>query len=196
MQEVAHRTVLARLRPWLALLAVAAVCVAIVVAGDPTMRALRYERDALLDGQVWRAFTGHLVHTSWRHLLVDLAVASLVVAVYGRHIRPAAIVLCAAGTSAGLFLFAPYSRTYTGLEGILLGLIVFGALEGGRQLRRYWLPAVPLMGLAIVADMWRVGTAIGEGDEWRAAVLTAWICGAISGALAFRLLYRPSRSRL
>ncbi len=195
MQGVAHRAVPARLRPWLALLGVAAVCAAILFLGDPAARALRYERNALLDGQAWRALTCHLVLGSWARLGADLAVAALVVAAYGRDLRASAALLCAVGTSAGLFFFALRAHTHAGPSGLLVGLVVVGALCAWRRGRRLAvLPAFPLGVLAIVAEGWTLDPFAGFGDA--ASVRAACFSGAAGGALAFAILYRPSRSRL
>ena len=194
MQEVAHRTVPARLRPWLALVGVAAACAAILFGGDRTAQALRYDRNALLDGELWRALSGHFVHTSWAHLGAGIAVAALVVAAYGRDLRPAAVVCIALGTSAGLFLLALRVRSHVGLSGLLGGLVAFGALEGWRRgRRRAWLPVAPLLGLVIAAEAW----TLEPFETLHDAASVRWACvfGAVSGVLAFAILYRPSRVR-
>ena len=40
---------------WVLYAAVALVAIALQAAGDRAFEALRYERNALLDGQIWRA---------------------------------------------------------------------------------------------------------------------------------------------
>jgi len=195
VQGVAHRAVPARLRPWLALAATAAVCAAILLGGDRVAHALRYERNALLDGQLWRALTGHLVHLDWLHLAADLTTGALVVAAYGRDLRPAAVLLCALGTSAGLFLFSLRVRFHAGLSGVLMGMVVFGALAAWRRgSRRAWLPVLPLAGVVFVAQAWTLVPLSDLTDP--GSTEAALLYGAISGALAFAILYRPSRSRL
>jgi len=184
------------MRSWIALLVLAIVCAGIVLLGDATERALRYERDALLDGQLWRALTGHLVHFSWAHLALNLGVGALVVAVFRRHLGWGAVLLCAVGTSAGLFLFALRVRWYGGLSGVLHGLIVYGALASWRRDRRpVWILAVLLVIAKLVLEAFRgepgVAALIGVP-----VVSQAHVYGAVSGALAFAILYRPSRTRL
>ena len=152
MQEVAHRKIPPELRPWLALLVVAAACAGILVAGEPGKLALRYERDALLDGQLWRALTGHLVHLSWMHRGLDVAAAALIVAVFGRHVGWAAPLLCMLGTTAGLFLFSLRVKWYAGLSGALYGLAVYGALCAARR-RRAWLAVPALLAVRIAVDI-------------------------------------------
>jgi rhomboid family GlyGly-CTERM serine protease len=177
-------------RPWLGLFAVAALCAAIVAAGDPTARALRYERDALLDGQIWRVATGHLVHVSWHHLGAELAAAVVIVAVFRRHLAWGAVVLCALGTTAGLFLFGLRVHHYCGLKAVLHGLVVYGALGGWRRERiRGWLVAIVPVLVSIALD-------IHDVVLFAPNVPLATASGACSGALAFAMLHRPGRSRL
>lgn len=186
MQEVAHRTVPARLKPWLALAATLAVCAAIVLAGDPTARALRYERNAILDGQIWRVLTGHLVHVSWLHLGVEAAGAVLVVAFLRRHLRWAAVLLCAVGASVGLFLFGLRVHAYCGLQAVLHGLVVYGALMAWRCDRLGgWLVAVFLVVASIAWDMTADDLPLTGAEE---PLATA--AGAFCGALAFAMLLR------
>lgn len=189
MQGVAHRAVPARLRLWLALLAVGAVCAGIQLAGAATQHALRYERNALLDGQLWRALTGHLVHVSWFHLGFELAWAVVIVAVLRRHLRWGAALLTALGATAGLFLFGLRVHHYCGLQAVLHGLVVYGALVGWRRDRlKGWLVGIVLVVVSIGSDM--------AADDVRltdAEVPLATASGAFSGALAFAILYRPRR---
>jgi rhomboid family GlyGly-CTERM serine protease len=192
VQEVAHRAVPARLRPWLALLAVALVCAGIQVAGDPAARALRYERNALLDGQLWRALTGHVVHLSWAHLGLNLAAAAVIAAAFGRDLRWIAILLTALGVTAGLFLGSIRVTWYAGLSGVLYGLAAYGALDRSRG-RRAWLVLAALVAAKAVADEFRTDP---RGFDGSPVIVDAHLYGVISGALAFAILYRPRRARL
>lgn len=182
------------MRPWFAFLAVAAVCAGILLVGDAAQHLLRYERDALLDGQLWRGLTGHLVHFSRAHLGLNLAVGAFVVFVFRRHVGWGAPLLVALGTSAGLFLFALRVKWYGGLSGVLHGLIVFGALAAWRRDRRpVWLVAVMLVIAKLVVEAIRQ-TPGGVAELIGVPVVPqAHVYGAISGALAFALLYRPRR---
>jgi rhomboid family GlyGly-CTERM serine protease len=183
------------MRPWLALLAVAAACAAILVAGEPAKLALRYERDALLDGQLWRALTGHLVHLSWAHLAANVAVGALVVALFRRDLGWAAPLLCALGVTLGLFLFLLRLKWYAGLSGVLYGLVVYGALVAARR-RRVWLVVVGLVAAKVIWDLLAGASAAAVEFVGGPIVVEAHLFGAASGALAFAILYRPRRTRL
>jgi rhomboid family GlyGly-CTERM serine protease len=192
VQGVAHRTVPARLRPWLALLAAAAICAAIQLAGAGTQHALRYERNALLDGQVWRALTGHLVHLSWRHLAFNMGLGTIAVALFGKDLRWQAALICALGVTAGLFLGSIRVTWYAGLSGVMYGLLVYGGLCASRR-QRWWLVAVGLVAAKLVYDEFRATPYDADGNR---IIVDAHLYGGIAGALAFAILYRPRRTRL
>ncbi len=127
---------------------------ALTVAVFPRLaEPLLYRRDELLAGQLWRLWTGHLVHFGWRHLVADAAVLLLA----GLWLEPLAprstrlfLALAPLAISALLLGADPQLAFYGGLSGVAVGLVVLLALV---QLRRdrvapRWLwPAV----LALVA---------------------------------------------
>jgi len=95
-----------------------------------------YERPAILAGQVWRLWTGHLVHYSASHLLLDLAVF---VAAGGwlEWIlpRPARwfYLLAPPAISAALLVAEPALTRYAGLSGVATGVLVLLALVQWRR---------------------------------------------------------------
>lgn len=56
---------------WLLCLAVALVALMAACWPDGLAR-LRYDRPGLMDGEVWRVVTAHLVHLNWLHLFLNL----------------------------------------------------------------------------------------------------------------------------
>ncbi|HLP06762.1 MAG TPA: rhombosortase [Opitutaceae bacterium] len=138
-------------RSWATLLVAAA---ALMVAAFPQLtEALLYRRDELLAGQLWRLWTGHLVHFGWRHFLADAAVL-LMAGLWLEQLAPRAtrllLALAPPAISALLFFADPRLAFYGGLSGIAVGLVVLLALVQLRrdQLAPRWLwPAV----LALVA---------------------------------------------
>ena len=56
--------------------------------GESGRLALRYEREAVLQGEYWRLLTGHLVHGTWLHLLLNGAGLGLVAALFPTAITP------------------------------------------------------------------------------------------------------------
>ena len=158
---------------------------------------LEFDRHALLAGEAWRLWSGHLVHYSPRHALLDFAVA-LAAGVIVVHLScsPAAgmrRLALAAGLGApfisiGLLLIAPDCLYYRGASGLATMLVVMagGALwpRAASSMRA----ALLLMAATLVAKM--VAEAAGAVHGWSnlpADVVVAWqahLLGAMAGAAA------------
>ena len=100
---------------------------------------LEFDRHAILAGQVWRLWTGHLVHYSVQHALIDLATA-LVAALIAAQSFGARRVLCALAPGApfisiGLLLIAPDCAYYRGASGLAVLLAVMAGAGLWRQAR-------------------------------------------------------------
>ena len=120
---------------WLPPLVVMAVVLLLGAGGEPVRDALRYHREAIAGGEVWRLLTCNWVHLGWWHLflnemgllvLVLLCPEPLSGAVWARR-----LVLIGLGMSAGLYFFVPETEWYVGMSGAIHGLFVLGL---GRQI--------------------------------------------------------------
>jgi rhomboid family GlyGly-CTERM serine protease len=115
-------------------LIVAAAALAVAATPGFTARAV-LDRSAVLDGEVWRLFTGHLVHGSTSHLLWDVLPLLAVGLLFERSLGSRYwIVLGASSLSvaSGVLAMEPDLARYCGLSGVLNGLWVAGALNAAR----------------------------------------------------------------
>jgi len=91
-----------------------------------------YNRDLISQGQLWRLFSGHFLHTNGYHLLLNLAAIVLLWALHGQFYQYLSyallFIISALTTSLGLYLFSPDLHQYVGLSGVLHGIFVFGAI--------------------------------------------------------------------
>jgi rhomboid family GlyGly-CTERM serine protease len=105
--------------------------------GEAGRLALRYDRDALAQGQLWRLLTAHWVHLGPRHALVNVLGFALMWALFVRDYSARQwllIVLAAvAAIDAGLWLWDSTIRWYVGSSGVLHGILAAGTLA---QLKR------------------------------------------------------------
>jgi rhomboid family GlyGly-CTERM serine protease len=139
------------LRSWATLLVAA---VALAVFAFPSLdQELLYRRTDLAAGQLWRLWTGHLVHFGWQHLAADLVVF-LAAGVWLESLAPRMarlfLGLAPAAISGLLFFADPQLAFYGGLSGVAVGILVLLALVQTRCDRaspRWFWPAV----LALVA---------------------------------------------
>lgn len=117
---------------WFGLLAALAAC----ATQWPAPFALR--RVGLADGQNWRLWTGHLVHGSPLHLVLNLTAALVLVYLA----RPSwSLWLAAPVVGQGVLLWRPELASYGGLSGLLhahVGERLARRLAEGRGTRRAW----------------------------------------------------------
>ena len=92
--------------------------------------ALRYEREAALEGEAWRLVTGHLVHADLRHLGWNLLGVLIVWGLFARDYseRQWLVILVAStvATSLGFLFLEPDLEWYVGFSGVLHGLMAAG----------------------------------------------------------------------
>jgi rhomboid family GlyGly-CTERM serine protease len=146
----------------------AAFCLMLTLAPQSLIAHLEFDRHAILGGEFWRLWSGHLVHYSLQHASVDAAVLLLAGvmaarAAGGRRLW-AALALGAPLISAGLLLIAPGLWYYRGASalGVMLTVLA-GALlwaGAGRRLRA----ALALLALALTAKI--AAEALGLAQGW------------------------------
>lgn len=117
-------------RAWRAPLLLAATLVAVQWAGGGHGDALRYERQAVLDGEAWRLVTGHLLHSDFVHLGWNLAGLLLVTWLFAREFDwrgwLAVLLASTAAVNLGFLAFEPQLDWYVGFSGVLHGLMAAG----------------------------------------------------------------------
>ncbi|GAW95145.1 MULTISPECIES: rhombosortase [Colwellia] len=93
---------------------------------------LVYQQQLISQGELWRIFTGHFLHTNGFHLLLNLAALILLWALHGQFYSlknySLLFISSALTCSAGLYFFSPDIRQYVGLSGVLHGIFIFGAM--------------------------------------------------------------------
>ena len=123
-----------------------ALCVTLITLGGSELSALfRFEREAILHGEVWRIFSGHLTHLGWSHLGMNIAglalIWALTASLYSNSQWLLVITGLMLGTSLALLIFNPELAWYVGLSGVLHGMLTAGTLADIRSGNRsaYWL---------------------------------------------------------
>ncbi len=111
-----------------------AVATTIALTGSEGRELLRYDRDAVAAGEVWRLVTGHVVHLSPSHLILNgfglCLVWYLVADSLDLRRWLVAIAISLTGIDLGLWIFETELHWYVGLSGLLHGLLLAGALAG------------------------------------------------------------------
>jgi rhomboid family GlyGly-CTERM serine protease len=159
------------------------------LGGEEAARVFRYERAAILDGEAWRLFTGHVVHLGGSHLGLNLAGLFLVWLLTGRALRPGEWAVVLGGTALlnglALLAFRPGLEWYVGLSGVLHGLLLAGVLAGWRAGLR---DAPLIAGVVVIKLVWEQVSGPLPGSVEAAGgpvVVDAHLYGGISGVLAW-----------
>lgn len=148
-----------------------------------------YDRQAVLDGELWRLLTSHAVHFSFSHLCYNLLVFGIAGWLVERRSRVSLIVLyMLSSVLIGLYLlvFLPGMGFYGGLSGIAVASVVYASLEGTRlrgRLGGFYTGVLILTALKLAFEL-RAGTAIfaSFGDVRIGHVPGAHVLGALAAA--------------
>ncbi len=195
--ELSPRLLLPAKPPWLF---IAASALALLVQLNSAWReALIYDRTALAQGQIWRAWTGHWVHFGWPHFIPDTGLFLIVGwLLEERHklFARLAVFLMPALISAVMFWFEPDMLRYGGLSAIDLGLLLYLAAQGWQRKWSDWFwPAVLAIyiieivleirqggqgGGAIRFDEPGIRIATGAHLTGTAYALLAWLAAALA----------------
>jgi rhomboid family GlyGly-CTERM serine protease len=175
---------------WLVGLLVAAL-VSPVLFGESGRRWLQYERAGVLDGEYWRLISGHFVHGTTQHFLLNLAGLGFVALLFARDYSVRAwllvLVFSIVVIDLGFVFYEPHLGWYVGFSGVLHGALAAGAVA-------WWRSESSLLALALSLIL--VGKLAWE--QWQGAlplsgdlpvVVDAHLYGAIGGALAASILW-------
>lgn len=123
----------------LPLKSLALAAVSLAAAAPAAASLLEYDRSAILQGEIWRIVTAHIVHCSPHHILWNvlplIGVGILFERALGHRFWPV-LFASSVAVGGGLLLFEPGLATYRGLSGVLNGLWVAGALYAAGQEKR------------------------------------------------------------
>lgn len=155
--------------------------------------AWRYDSRLISDHQLWRLFSGHLVHLNWAHWglnMAGLAIVAFFFSAYGSLWQWLVVCLVSAlFVSTGLFWWNHEVVSYVGLSGVLHGLFIYGAI---REIRHYPASGYVLLLLLTGKLAWEVfnGPLPGSEEMTKGRVVTdAHLYGAIGGVASLVLIY-------
>ena len=173
-----------------------ATLVLVSLTGDAGRELLRYERVAILQNhEYWRLLTGHLVHGSGQHLLLNAVGLGLIAALFPREftLRGWLLILGSSvgAIDLGFVWLEPQLEWYVGLSGVLHGALAAGATGWWRHESRALALALSAILVGKLAwEHWHGALPL-SGDM--PVVVDAHLYGAIGGALAGGFLWFRSR---
>jgi rhomboid family GlyGly-CTERM serine protease len=177
-----------RAAPWATL--VIGALAGLTLAVRPLGAGLIYERTLIMGGQVWRLWTGHLVHFGPGHLFWNLAVF-VPVGCWLERLGPALMrwfyLVCPLVISAGLLAFDRSLVRYAGLSGVATGALVLlaGRLQSAESGQPVWVwtGVLGLVGAKIGLESF-TGTPLLSGAGDFRAVPLAHLGGVVCASCA------------
>jgi rhomboid family GlyGly-CTERM serine protease len=178
-------------------LAAIALVTATPAAAPIVGQFLVLNRADVLSGEIWRLFTGHLVHAGREHMLWDvlslIGIGFVFEEYLGRRFWQA-LAIAALVVGAGLVILDPGLPDYRGLSGVLNGLWVTGALLGiraeaaaGRRPVAWMCAATLVLALAKIVVEARFGPLFTDPARLGApTVLLSHALGFAGGVIAYR----------
>jgi rhomboid family GlyGly-CTERM serine protease len=122
-------------KPWLAL-GFGLLILGLGFSSASFAEALLFNRPEILQGQLWRLWTAHVLHFGWSHLCWNLLVFIIAAGWIERLSRRALlglILLSPPIISGGLLISCPSLAIYAGLSGMDTALIAFLGISSLRQ---------------------------------------------------------------
>lgn len=165
--------------------------VCVLVQWLDLVEVLRFDRQLIQQGEVWRLLSAHFTHAGNSHLAMNLAGVLIVMLFFssyaGVYYWILAIVFISLLTSLGLWVDQQLFW-YVGFSGVLHGLFVLG---GYHEYQRYKLSGVLLLLVIVLKLLWEqlVGALPGSASlaEGKVAV-NAHLYGALAGGLFLGLI--------
>ncbi|KPJ91987.1 MAG: hypothetical protein AMJ55_10505 [Gammaproteobacteria bacterium SG8_15] len=165
--------------------------------GSDVQLWLRFDRNAILSGEVWRLFTGHLAHLSWPHLTMNLLGLALVWGLFDRHLPTKrwfhVMLFGGFGISLLLLVVDSHLLYYVGLSGVLHAMFIVGCLYDLRTGR--WDSKLLLL-LIIGKLLWEQWYGPLPGSEKTAGgsvVVDAHLFGALMGLITYIIFRRADK---
>ena len=166
MNTVTYRELITKRAPWTLCLGLAmcALNLGIIASAPDVARelvgVLEFDRRAISSGDVWRLFTGSLVHWTPYHFLLDVGTFLIVGLIFERQLgRLYPWMLLASGLAVGASVFLLESDLvfYRGLSGVVSGQFtvgIFNEILRARNRRQVFLllPALSVLTVKLIYE--------------------------------------------
>ena len=172
---------------WLLPGVIIGIAAVLAIYGDSGREWLRFDRAAIMNGEYWRLVSGHLVHLSLSHLILNAAgfllIWFLISAYFDPRLWLVITVFVIIGIDLGFWYLEPGLQWYVGLSGLLHGLLAAGVVGGLRSGRvDVWILGAVLIGKLAYEQM--LGPLPGsEESSGGTVIVAAHAYGALAGAI-------------
>jgi rhomboid family GlyGly-CTERM serine protease len=169
------------------------------LGGEPLRLLLRYEREGLAGGELWRVVTGHLVHLGPSHMAMNVLALGVLAFVFARLLSHRdwwlGCLAAALAIDAGLFFVSREVEWYVGLSGVLHGVWAIASVRAWLERRPEALAFTLLLAVKLGYEAWFGPVPLTGAVAAGPVVAVAHAYGTVGGvgyALA-RFAIRPRR---
>lgn len=151
--------------------------------------SLRYDRDAILHGEIWRTLTGNLTHAGLGHWIINIFGLWVLWLMYVENKKRQyqmllVLFVTSIGTCIGLLLLEPQIKWYVGLSGALHGLIAAGIVLSFKREPRMQLLLTILLCTKLVYEQFSGPLPGSEKMTSVPVIVDSHLYGAITGLIA------------
>jgi len=166
---------------------------------DGLAPTLAYYQKSVQQGDVWRLFTAHFLHTNFTHLAMNLTALWIAFLLHKQHYTPTEYLTVFGVTALGclglLYAFSPDIPHYVGLSGVLHGvLLYYGAKEALHKLKLGWLLVIGVVAKIAYEQYTGPSTELAFAIQAN-VIIDGHLYGAMSGGLAFMGIHIASITR-
>lgn len=178
---------------------IAASCVLVMFTGEKGRMLLRYERNEVLAGALWRLVTAHLAHLNLVHGILNIIALMLLAGILSNVLtnRDWLIVSFVAAVSicGSLLLLDQATSWYVGLSGVLHGIFAAGAIKIIELRQRIGWIMLVVLAAKIAWEQLSGPVASTQWFDVGPVVINAHLYGSLSGVGVMLVkMYRSRRA--
>lgn len=162
------------------------IAISLFVLGGPANKELVFNRDAIMQGELWRLLTGHWVHSDTEHMLLNLAafafLGCMIEMSLGRYKLYSALIVGMCLVNTWLWIFIPTLDFYCGLSGILNTLLFVILIDGWLRTRKFIFLFIAVAATAKVVFELIQSSAIFSHTTWP-AIPEAHLAGTLAAVI-------------
>ena len=149
--------------------------------------ALEFDRQQILSGEIWRIWTGHLVHTNMLHLSLNIVAALIIYFAFFTKIKLCELLACgfvfSVLISVALLCVVPGLDWYNGLSGLLHALVVYFSIRLARNGDTVYWVGVGAVWLKVLAETTRTNLVYENLIGDMNVITEAHLIGAFIGTI-------------
>jgi len=148
---------------------------------------LEFDRQQLLSGEIWRIWTGHLVHTNSSHFALNIVAAIIIYFTFFTRIKLGELLLYgfvfAALISVTLLCIYPRLGWYNGLSGLLHALVAYFSMRLARDENKLFWTGLIIVWVKVLVEVIRAHSGYESLVGDMRVITEAHLIGAFFGTV-------------